>query len=122
MTPIRYKIFLYSIEQLEDNNERRAAAFRSDLQRFLRLEQPFPPFAKENINQVKKPETINICDDNYGELRAILVRQGRKTMNWMQLFLLSDDVVVSSEDFFRSLIETWGNDPCHATKRKGEIS
>ena len=116
LTPTKYKIFIYSIEQLEDDNEERSAAFRSDLQRFLRLEQPFPPFRKENINRVKKPESIDICDKEYDGLRKLLVRQGKKTMGWMHEFLLSDDVFVSCRDYFLSLIETWGDDPCLTSK------
>lgn len=112
LTPTRYKIFLYSIEQLEDSDEQRSAVFRSDLQRFLRLEQPFPPFRKENVNRVTNPETIDICDEEFARLRSILVRQGKKTMNWIQEFILSDDVVVSSETYFRSLVQTWSDDPC----------
>jgi hypothetical protein len=103
---------LYSIEQLEDSNEERSAIFRADLQRFLRLEQPFPPFRKENVNRVVNPETINICDEQYAQLRSLLVNQGKKTMNWMQEFLLSEDVVVSSKEYFRSLVQSWGEDPC----------
>ncbi|KAL3775095.1 hypothetical protein ACHAWO_000775 [Cyclotella atomus] len=112
LTPTRYKIFLYSIEQLEDSNEERSAIFRADLQRFLRLEQPFPPFRKENVNRIVNPETINICDEQYAQLRSLLVNQGKKTMNWMQEFLLSEDVVVSSKEYFRSLVQSWGEDPC----------
>ena len=112
LTPTKYKIFIYSIEQLEDDNKERSALFRSDLQRFLRLEQPFPPFRKENINHVKKPESIDICDKEYDQLRKLLVRQGKKTMGWMQEFVLSDDVFVSGREFFLSLIQTWGDDPC----------
>lgn len=114
LTPTRYKIFLYSIEQLEDDDEDRSAIFRSDLQRFLRLEQPFPPFRKENVNKVINPETIDICDQEFAKLRGLLRDQGRKTLNWIQEFILSDDVVVSSENYFRSLLQTWGDDPCVA--------
>jgi hypothetical protein len=112
LTPTRYKIFLYSIEQLDDDNQQRAAAFRVDLQQFLRLEQPFPPFRKENMNRVKKPETINICDEEYSDVRAVLVKQAKKTMSWMQEFILSEDVFVSRKDYFLSLVQTWGDDPC----------
>lgn len=112
LTPTRYKIFLYSIEQLEDDNKRRSDAFRSDLQHFLRLEQPFRPFQKENVNRVKRNETIDICKNEHAELRQVLVKQGQKTMVWMKEFIDSDDVFVSHRDYFLSLIATWGDDPC----------
>ena len=112
LTPTNYKIFLYSIEQLEDQHKQRSEAFRSDLQHFLRLKQPFKPFQKENVNTVKRNETIDICKNEYAELRNVLVKQGQKTMNFIKAFIDSDDVFVSDKDYFLSLIATWGNDPC----------
>jgi hypothetical protein len=64
------------------------------------------------MNRVKKPETINICDEEYSDVRAVLVKQAKKTMSWMQEFILSEDVFVSRKDYFLSLVQTWGDDPC----------
>lgn len=113
MTPTKYKVFLYSVEQLDDPNKDRVNAFRKDLQRFLRLESPLAPFEKENSNRVIRPESINICDARFNELRKILTRQGKNTMRWIRdQFLLSEDVFVSDEEHFVSLLETWSVDPC----------
>jgi hypothetical protein len=114
LTPTRYKVFLYSIEQLDDDNEERAEAFRLDLQRFLRLGEPFPAFRKENMNRMIKPETIDICGERFRELRTILIQQGNNTMKWMKDFIQSDDVFVGGKEYFVSLIHKWGDDPCPA--------
>lgn len=61
-----------------------------------------------------KPETINICDERFRELRTILIRQGNNTMKWMKAFIQSDDVFVGGKEYFESLIQKWGDDPCPA--------
>lgn len=113
LSPTRLKIFLFSMEQLSDPNEVRASEFRSDLQRFLRLESPFDPFPHANTNRVRSKESIDICDVSFIELRKLLTKQGKITAQWIRDQLLkSEDIIVGSRAYFISLIETWGDDPC----------
>ena len=107
------KIFLYSIEQLNDSDEGRARNFRLDLQRFLRLKSPLEPFKKENTNRVRREESINICDVRFNELRKLLVKQGKNTARWIRDQLLkSEDIYVGGRNHFIRLLETFEHDPC----------
>jgi hypothetical protein len=56
---------------------------------------------------------INICDSNYTELRNILLDMARPASVWIRkYFIESEDVVVSSKEYFKEIIETWMHDPC----------
>lgn len=118
--PSPFKIFLYSVEQLEDTNEKRAASFRNDMQKFLGIRNSLPPFGHENLNHFvgakAHPETIDICRAQYSEIRKILVSQGLKTQEWIRNQLLeSPDVTAGGASHFVDLLETWGTDPCTPT-------
>lgn len=124
LSPNKLKVFLYSIEQLNDADERRSHNFRSDLQTFLQLESPIEPFPMENSNRVKRKESIDICDDQYRGLRKLLTEQGKNTARWIQSELFkSEDVFVGGRNHFLLLLESWGHDPClkfaHATNFNG---
>ena len=110
------KVFLYTIEQLEDDNNIRRTKFESELQHFLGLEYPFTDFstqAKSNVNRVSYPEYIDICQPKYDSLRNLLVREGKKSSEWIiNSFLSSEDVVVSNSEYFREKLRAWGVDPC----------
>lgn len=122
------KVFIYTIEQLEDVNNARRRIFEMDLQHFLGLETPFYDFssqAKSNVNTVTYPEYIDICQPEYNSIRNMLVMEGKKSSEWiMDRFLLSEDVVVSNGDYFREKLRSWGEDPCSTVPRetmKGKI-
>jgi hypothetical protein len=115
--PSQFKIFMYSIEQLDDPNEERAAGFRQDMQDFLGLQKPLDSFSRENVNHFKgekaHDETIDICDERYKELRFHMAARGKQTQLWIRdEFLKSPDVFVGDEARFLELIQTWGGDPC----------
>jgi hypothetical protein len=117
--PNSLKIFLYSLEQMEDPMENRAARFRGELESFLGLKQHLKPFGRENINHfVAKDahnETIDICAAKYGPMRRLLVEQGKETSKWiLDSFVHSDDVIVANRDHFTQLLSTWSFDPCAA--------
>jgi len=124
LTPTRYKLFLYSIEQLNDSNEERARNFRLDLERFLRLKSPLEPFPNENSNRVKHDDTIDICDPLFNDLRKLLTKQGKNTARWIRDELLkSEDIFVGGRNHFIRLLDSWQHDPClksvHSTNFNG---
>ncbi len=112
----KFKVFIYTVEQLRDKNATRQAQFASDLQRFLRLKTPFPDFdtlPKSNSNKVIHPEYMDICDAKFDRLRKTLLKNGKIASNWIRnYFILAEDVVVSDADYFRSVLMTWKKDPC----------
>ena len=117
LAPTPFKIFLYSLEQLNDSDEERSHEFRKDLQSFLELEHDILPFSHENLNNFvgkdKLPETIDICDSRFQELRRLLLKQGERTQTWIQRkFLESSDVTVGGKDNFLRIIKDWDKDPC----------
>ena len=112
-----FKVFIFELEQMSDANEPRGAQFRRDLSQFLGLEAPLADF--RNViggrgQSTRYAEQIDICDQQHDGLRKQLLENGRKTAAWIRdRFLLSDDVVTSSNgDHFKSLLGTWGVDPC----------
>ncbi len=112
-----FKIFLYHIDQLSDTNEERSRKFKKDLQDFLDLKDPLGQIPRSNINHFtnenKYPETIDICEAQYNDLRSELTKNGEFSQNWIKSkFLQHHDVYVSDEKYFRKLISRWGKDPC----------
>lgn len=113
MSPNPYKIFMYTLEQMNDRT------FQKDLQEFLQLRTPFPDFAKKpksNATGSTFNETIDICDEQYSTIRSQLTEQGKKASQWIiNEFMESSDVIVSNAEFIKSTLREWGKDPC---KRK----
>jgi hypothetical protein len=114
----KFKIFLYSIEQLGDTNEERSKIFRHDLQRFLGLRTEIEEIPRSNVNHfvgdARHPETIDICEDRYKDLRRLLVKNGMMSNRWiLSEFIHHVDVTVGGRDHFVRLIDSWGSDPCH---------
>ena len=114
-----FRLFLYSIEQLEDQDEKRVNGFRADMQHFLGLKSPIKSFTRENINHFvgkkRHPETIDICESpRFDNLRALLLEQARYTRYWiLKSFVKSKHVVIGgSIDHFEDLLSTWTVDPC----------
>jgi hypothetical protein len=125
------KVFLYDVAQLQDSNEKRALQFRHDLQEFLDLQSPLegdmiwikpgrapasPARAKE-LQELK----INICDEQYADLRLLLLKQAAQSAKWIRgVFLANPSVKVSSPEYFAELLESWHVDPCteSGTKRR----
>ena len=116
------KVFLYTIEQLEDTNTARRTQFEMDLQHFLGLKHPLDDFssqAKSNVNKVTYPEYIDICQPEFDSLRKSLVREGKKSSEWIvNRFVVAEDVVVSNREHFGEMLRAWGEDPCSVVREK----
>ena len=125
--PSSRRVFLYDVSQLsqqkDDVDGKRAAQFRVDLQKYLRLEKPIPPMIwfKPGINhtdskviQATRARKIDICSDKYIELRSVLMKQALDTSRWIrEFFVPAKDVYVSSPDYFlNTLMPSWERDPC----------
>lgn len=112
------KIFLYSIEQLDDPNEDTSKQFRASMQQFLGLQHPMEPFSHENTNRVKQhPENIDICHKKYTKLRRILITHARETQRWiLNKFVRSEGVFVGGREQFNEALARWSIDPCSASK------
>lgn len=115
--PTFHKVFLYSVDQLEDTHEERSSVFRRSMADFLGLKKTVEPFKHENKNWLIGKhgfkESINICDAEFQEIRNGLVLQGKATAEWIRdRFLESNDVTVANKDHFIETLEQWGTDPC----------
>jgi len=112
--PTTFRVFLYTTDQLEDENETRSAAFRGSMQSFLGLEAPIAPFGRENrVGSTSHSQTVSICDEKWTSVRKVLVERGSHSAKWIrEHFLQSADVSVANKDHFLESIETWGTDPC----------
>ncbi len=115
------KIFLYSMEQIKDSNTQRRLHFQQTLQNFLNLDTPLHPDLaskeKVNVNNFVHDENIDICEEQYREIRNTLVWQGRHASEWIRnKFMKSEDVVVSDVGFMEEVLGRWGVDPCDEKK------
>lgn len=112
------KVFLYSKEQIKDSNVQRRLQFQETLQEFLNLDSPLLQHdiasePKVNVNTFEHNENIDICGENYTNIRNTLVWQGKHASEWIRnKFMKSEDVIVSDVDFMNESLETWGVDPC----------
>ena len=104
-------IFLYDVHQLGDANTRRHAQFVKDVQNFVGLSKPLPkPPTHERI-QPENP--LPICNDEYKELRMVLVDAGQRAAEWIQRYFLPiPSVYVSNQQHFLAQLDTWKTDPC----------
>ena len=123
LPPSNRRIFLYEVSQLSQQADHFEAQFRVDLQHFLRLEQPIPPmiWVKPGINHTDEKiirdttaKKIDICDDKYEPVRAVLMEQAIGASRWIrQHFVGAPDVFVSSPEHFKdTIMASWETDPC----------
>jgi len=115
--PSRFQIFLYTTEQLEDEDEERSDDFRQGLQNFLGLHFPLPSIEHANVNHQTGAdgyaETIDICDAQFADIRAALLDQGEESASWIvDRFLDSSDVRVANMEHFVESLDSWSLDPC----------
>ena len=115
------KIFIYMDEQTKRQRCRARRTFsKRDLQEFLGLETPIHDLKKvpkelANVNSIRFPEYLDICEERYDDIRIQIIRQGIRSSRWInEEFIESSDVVVSSKEHFRSLLSAWGEDPCQS--------
>ena len=142
LSPIPNPVFLYDVGQLYESRSSNATSartsspdsrldrFRNDLSSFLGLESPLRPYQSQGEstgaskssggrdkakNKKGKLKHMDICDEQYAEIRKELVAIGTKASAWiLDHFLKSDQVFVSSPDYFGRLLEAWKLDPCHS--------
>jgi len=119
------KVFLYEMSQLQ--NRESMDVFLRDLQEFLGLKTPLDgpmmhvkpgrkPMSKEHEQELMSNK-INICEDQYAELRELLKQQASASAHWiLDDFLSNPNVKVSSPDYFKSLLQDWHGDPCDVEK------
>jgi hypothetical protein len=113
VTPTPFKVFLYTIEQMQDRNETRKKEYRDALRRFLGLKDPISPLPHSNRQDEVFDETIDVCDSKYDKVRNVLVKNGKESQRWiLEEFLESPDVTVANPKHFRELLQTFGSDPC----------
>jgi hypothetical protein len=131
--PNLLKVFLYSLDQIDDTDENRSTTFRSGLQEYLGLRSPIPSFSHENLNNFVgdkgHPETMDICQSRYDALRKVLVGHGIVMETWIRNeFIRSPDVFVANMKHFLESIRTWRTDPCPSgrvsaqTKRRTKLA
>jgi len=116
------RVFLYDVDQLDDQDEVRAHRFRRDLQSFLYLRKKLPPMVwfkpgrkthseatLEKVNNKK----VDICEDQYKQVRESLLEIATNVSKWVRgYFLKSPDVVVSNREHFEAILLQWQIDPC----------
>lgn len=116
-------ILLIENRQLNDDNAIRMSTLRTDIQRYLGLNQELPSTVpEENMRRSPKATSIfNICEDQYLPLRSELMHVARNSSIWIrQYFLKSPDVTVSSREYFDELLLSWMQDPCLEEKTRTE--
>jgi hypothetical protein len=117
ITPIDNPVFLYDVNQLYDSNTTRTAAFKADLRDFLGVKADMPEPVKEGKSSKPKLQKLDICEPQYAALRAELLEIGERASIWISKYFMavaSDQVVVSSPDFFKEILQEWKVDPCVA--------
>jgi hypothetical protein len=56
---------------------------------------------------------IDICEEEYADLRLLLLQQGKEASDWiLDFFLSSPHVTVSNREYFTYLLNQWKVDPC----------
>ena len=118
---------------MNDTNITRQTVFRRDIELFLNLSNPLPsnipkerpglrysnPQIQDYVDQYK----INICNDKYIVVRRELLQLAQDTAIWIRnVFINSNGVYVSSQDYFEQILDKWMFDPCGNTTGTETIS
>ena len=113
MIVTRFEVFIFALEQMygEEMIERKQA-FETQMSSFLELDEPIH-MLHENKNAVIYPESMNICESKYDNLRAVLVANGKKSQEWISnVFIPAVGVTVNEKEHFLEAIKKWAVDPC----------
>lgn len=109
-TPLPNKVFLYEINQLYDRNDSRATLYKKDFSDYLGLK---IQLTEMEAPHHEKEKQINICEEKYTVLREELLKNAQAASQWIRIYFMNHpDVVVSSPDRFRELLDAWMVDPC----------
>lgn len=115
-----FPVLIYALEQLEDGSDQEEA-FRKDLQRYLQVRNPFQKIPRSNAAGDKQAlynntiyEPMDICEEQYANVRKELVTNGKATANWiLNHFVKHPDVMIGgNDDVFRKLVQGFTTDPC----------
>jgi hypothetical protein len=121
------KVFLFTTDQLADINETRTQLFAKDVQHFIGFTEQMPPMLHvkpgkkwdKDTQALKDSKKIDICDSDYDALRKALMDIARPASVWIRkYFMESDQVVVSSPDYFKENLQSWMHDPCNSSRQK----
>jgi hypothetical protein len=112
-------VFLYDTQQLADNDPKRKARFRRDIEAYLGLSTPLddnPHYSPGKILNAteqaeRDAEKIDICLDKYAELRQTLLKNSQHAAH-----LQAPDVYVSDMEYFLEILDSYTRDPCQDHK------
>jgi hypothetical protein len=127
--PIRGKVFVAEISQLSGEDPIITERFRIELADFLGLpEASFPHIGSrdtpDSVRQQSQSNVkyINICDEQYAQVRLELLKNGKRASEWIRnYFLESSEVFVSSKEHVLKRLEQWEKDPCQ-NKESGQVA
>jgi hypothetical protein len=79
-----------------------------------------PPLPKYKAPYQHVKGEINICDDQFAQIRKLLVGNGKRASNWIQTHLLAEHqhqdgrpaVKLANRKEFIQLVKLWKVDPC----------
>ena len=116
--PTKNKVFLYLQEQFQDENMTRFENFLDDLLLFVGVEEAkVTPDDFPHYNVIDEEKPFNICDEEHKEVRDVLLSGGNATAKRFQRNLGSSrDIYVSDKEYFLSMVNAWGQDPCVSGK------
>lgn len=123
------KFFLVEASQLVEQDWFRQQELLDDLQAFLGLDSPFKngippaqPAPRSDTQDKKDKRKIDICQDQYKNLREELMIGARESSQWIrERFMKSPDVFTSSPDYVEQALLSWLDDPCSKKATKKEF-
>lgn len=127
-----HPVLLYEVTQQFHRADGVARRLANDVQRFLELHSrlPLPDTAemsvwrkmlvrlglRSNEDRRNYRYALDICESKYERLRQELLEVGAQAAQWiLDYFVPRPGVTVSSPEYFRKMLMTWGMDPCART-------
>ena len=116
-------LFLTEIGQMDGKNKTVSDTLIRSMEQFLDLNDGalpnIAPYEPPNYNWTEQ-ETVDsrmdICQDDYADIRSHLLDAGRKASQWIeQYFLKSPHVFVSDRQDLVRRLRAWNVDPCDTT-------
>jgi len=128
-------IILLEMRQLiaKNNNTKQVQHLAHDLEDFVGLPRDYLPIVVPKVRPHAKYVNMtqeqadalkmDICAPHWSELLEELMSIARSASKWIRdHFIHSDDVFVSSPEYFVELLEDWNNNPCDATNQLREAA
>lgn len=112
--PTHQKVLFLEVNQFrhDDSPHSTNEDVRQALQEHIGVND-LPPLPKYTPPYQRVEGEIDICQDEYSDLRQLLVSHGKKASQWILQYLLqSDRAVVANRAEFTSLLQKWQVDPC----------